>query len=145
LYAFVGDGNVFYIGKTGRSIRQRFTGYCRPVESQSTNTRCNAKIREAIAVNLDVRILIFTPITQIQYGDFGLDIAAGLEESLIKAFNPPWNGHRRNRPVTEEAEREEQGEIATMQEVDDPVVGPGLAKFTIMLGATYYNKGFVNV
>lgn len=98
LYAFVSGGDVQYIGKTARSIRRRFTGYCRPGPTQSTNVRCHRKIKEAISEGAEIRILVFTPIAHFRYADFEINLAADLEDSLIKEFKPPWNGHKRGQP-----------------------------------------------
>lgn len=48
LYAFVCESKVYYIGKTARSIRRRFVGYCRPGNTQATNRRCHRNIKQAI-------------------------------------------------------------------------------------------------
>lgn len=62
LYAFVRRERVLYIGKTARTIRKRFTGYCRPDRGQRTNWRCNGKIREILTGGGEVRIFVFNPI-----------------------------------------------------------------------------------
>jgi len=150
LYAFVLDGSVSYIGKTARSIRTRCVGYCRPGATQSTNIRCNKLIRDALAAGGDVRILIFTPITHFRYGDFEINLAAGLEDSLIKSIDPPWNGRERDQPISEEAEREKEEARSTIVEMtrENPAgqTQPQLPKtaFEIVLGPTYYEKGLIN-
>lgn len=145
LYAFVIDSEVLYIGKTARSIRRRFVGYRRPGVSQVTNKRCHDNVLSAIARGTCVRIYAFTPITHIQYGDFGIDIAAGLEESLIKAFDPSWNWSAGRRRLTEEAERET--EEAKRNILAEPPVAASSAALTfeITLHATYYNRGIINI
>lgn len=145
LYAFVINDRVQYIGKTARSIRRRFVGYRRPGGTQVTNRRCHHNVKIAMADGSEVRIYVFTPVTHLQYGDFEIDIAAGLEESLIKAFAPLWNVLERKQPITEEAEREkhDEGENGVIEpEVDNP--RPPIATFPIVLAATYYNKGYIN-
>src|SRR5690606_8438345 len=102
LYAFVVDEAVLYIGKTARSIRARFIGYRFPGRGQVTNIRCNQKIRELLDDGREVRILVLVPTSSLQWGSFALDLAAGLEESLIRHFQPPWNGS--DRVSTETAE-----------------------------------------
>ena len=42
-----------------------------------------------------LRILVFNPISNLRYGDFDINLAAGLEDSLIAEFSPPWNGRER--------------------------------------------------
>lgn len=161
LYAFVMDDTVCYIGKTARSIKKRFVGYCKPGKTQKTNWRCHANIKGLLKVGTNVRILVFTPISDLRYGDFQIDLAAGLEEALIVSFSPPWNGREGKRPITEEAERE------ATEEAEDAladVANPGKrlsaspearapsspqstqpqATFQIRLGSAYYNQGLIN-
>lgn len=154
LYAFVCNNQVRYIGKTARTIRQRFVGYRRPGSTQRTNRRCHQKIREALTSGTPVRILVFTPISHLRYQDFEIDLAAGLEDSLIATFDPPWNGREKGgQPLTEDAEREEAEEDPAVQGDADaeltqvspqPPTQP-VARFSIKLGETYYNTGILNV
>ncbi len=152
LYAFVDGDRVLYIGKTARSIRKRYVGYCRPGKRQATNQRCHRNIKAAIADGTEIRIFAFAPITHLRYADFEINLAAGLEDSLIREFNPPWNGRERGQPISEEAEREEAEETET-EKLDvaaasdippEPVASSSAAPFTITLGSTYYHKGFLN-
>src|SRR4051794_26181035 len=106
LYAFVQGGKVNYIGKTARSIRKRFIGYCNPGSTQQTNQRCHDNIKASLKCSVETRVFLFTPISDLRYGEFQIDLAAALEESLIVAFAPPWNGREGKRLLTEEAERE---------------------------------------
>lgn len=150
LYAFVQGDDIRYIGKTSRSIRTRFTGYCKPADTQQTNKRCHGHIRTSLDNGVETRILVFTPISHLRYADYEIDLAAGLEDSLIKAFNPPWNGRASQAsktPISEDAEREKAEEPEIVQ--DDFPTAPaasasGLADFQIKLGTTYYKQGFIN-
>lgn len=153
LYAFACGEDVLYVGKTARSIGKRFVGYCRPGKTQQTNLRCHRNIKAALAEGAEIRILVFTPISHLRYADFEINLAAGLEDSLIKTFDPPWNGRERGQPITEEAEREEAEEAATEQpdalnadgiQQKTMATTPALATFTVTLGTTYYEKGFLN-
>lgn len=153
LYAFVRGDQVLYIGKTARSIRKRYVGYCRPGKRQATNQRCHRNIKAAIADGNEIRIFVFAPITHLRYADFEINLAAGLEDSLIRSFDPPWNGRERGQPISEEAEREEAEETETEQQgaaaaagipLAPTVSGEALASFSIVLGPTYYQKGFLN-
>ncbi len=107
LYAFVHGDRVMYIGKTARNLRDRIAGYRNPHKGQRTNWRCNGNIRDMLKRNEVLRILVFNPPPKLRYGDFDINLAAGLEDSLIAEFDPPWNGRERGRAITEEAEREE--------------------------------------
>ena len=152
LYAFVHGEQVKYIGKTARTVRERFVGYRNPSQRQRTNWRCNGKIREMLKAGEIVRIFVFNPISHLRYGDFDINLAAGLEDSLITEFKPPWNGSERGRPISEEAEREKEEEVTDRpkgtQGVDlphAPIANPvGVASFQIVLGEAYYQQGFIN-
>ncbi len=153
LYAFVRYDQVVYIGKTARSIRKRYVGYCRPGKTQATNQRCHRNIKAAIAEGTEIRIFVFTPITHLRYSDFEINLAAGLEDSLIREFAPPWNGRDRGHPISEDAEREEVeeskfGELGVVAVADAPpesrASGQAMASFSVVLGATYYEKGILN-
>ncbi len=153
LYAFVQGELVKYIGKTALTVRERFFGYRYPNQRQRTNWRCNGKIREILEAGAVVRIFVFNPTSHLRYGDFDINLAAGLEDSLITAFKPPWNGSERGRPITEEAEREKEDDVpdqhAVPRGVDElpraPIVDPaGVASFQIVLGDAYYLHGVIN-
>jgi hypothetical protein len=161
LYAFVQGGKVNYIGKTARSIRRRFVGYSNPSSTQQTNQRCHGNIKAALEQGSEVRIFVFTPISDLRYGEFQIDLAAGLEESLIVAFAPPWNGREGKRLLTEQAEREATEEIELGPAIEAPQVAPVISSpkaplgasivpnsdrqtsFQIRLGAAYYNQGLM--
>lgn len=152
LYAFIHGGEVKYVGKTARTLRERFAGYRNPQPSQSMNVRCNAKILQALEKGQIVRIFVFNPISHLRYGEFEVNLAAGLEDSLIAAFSPPWNGRERNQSISEEAERESKdvGEQEnTIQNLADSAPASSLslgslASFEIKLGEAYFNQGIIN-
>jgi hypothetical protein len=161
LYAFVHGETLNYIGKTARSIKKRFIGYCNPGSAQVTNQRCHALIKAACQQSKETRIFVFTPISDLSYGEFRLDLAAGLEESLIVAFAPPWNGREGTRLLTEEAEREvteefKPGRVNTnfafalepsaphAALASPPTNRAEQATFQIRLGTAYYNQGLIN-
>jgi hypothetical protein len=153
LYAFLQGDAVQYIGKTTRGVRRRFVTYRRPGKGQRTNLRCNAKIKEALKTGAEIRVLVFAPITHLRYLDFEINLAAGLEDSLIKAFDPPWNGRERDKPITEEAEREEAEEETGAEAPETvepepsaarPANRPPLTSFKIKLGQAYFEQGLIN-
>lgn len=143
LYAFVRDSQILYIGKTARSLRNRFRGYRRPGARQRTNLKCNRRIRELLNDGAEVRILCFVPISQLRYGDFEINLAAGLEDALIRRINPPWNGGDTGIALSETAEREE----AEEDDVGVLLAPPAKSetRFSIVLGQTYYQRGLINL
>jgi hypothetical protein len=153
LYALALGEEVKYIGKTTQSVRTRFAGYKNPGKGQRTNLRCNQRIKEALRTGAEVRILVFIPISDLRYANFDINLAAGLEDSLIEAFDPPWNGRYKGKPVTEEAEREIAEEPETAPAAGAPAIQPAamlasarepLASFEIVLSPTYYRQGIIN-
>jgi hypothetical protein len=149
LYAYVEGGAVLYVGKTARSLKRRLQGYCTPSKSAITNWKCNGNIRSLLAQGTEVRIFIFAPTDDLKYGDFDIDLPAGLEEALILAFVPPWNGREGSKPITEDAEREAVGEKDTSHDLTSSnlvmaAASVPLATFKIKLGTAYYDKGILN-
>lgn len=142
LYAFCRNESVLYIGKTTQSLRRRLAGYCRPAQTQATNLRCHTKIKEMLANSEKISILVFTPINQLQYAGFDINLAAGLEDSLIRQFLPPWNGTRQGRAITESAEIEIAEE--QMPPEAEGTRQPDIGRFEVQLGITYYNQGIIN-
>lgn len=156
LYAFVQGSDVRYIGKTARSISKRFVGYCNPANGKATNYRCHMKIKDGLKIGKKTEILIFVPISELNYGEFQIDLAAALEESLIRRLNPPWNGGDGRPAISEDAEREilmeNDDRDSVMQEEaissglppTENQVRTQIVDFRIDLGKTYYNHGFIN-
>lgn len=140
LYSFCVGDEVRYIGKTARSLKRRLYGYCKPGPTQSTNLRCNKAIRDALARGETIDVLALVPITELQFAGFEINLAAGLEDALIRRFDPPWNGGGKGKAMTETAQTEAEQEGAA-------ALGPTLpetGEFAITLGPTYYEKGVVN-
>jgi len=129
LYAFVCDGDVLYIGKTLQQLGTRFIGYRTPGRGQSTNIRNNAAIRALLKAGKDVQIFALADDGFLHYGQFHLNLAAGLEDSLIAKIDPEWNGGRRSA----------QSEDTSVRKV------VALKTFPLVLERSYYDKGFFNV
>lgn len=134
LYAFVVDGEVRYIGKTTKTLRGRLNSYVRPGRSQATNLRNNASILAALKADSTVEIFALPDEELHHYGVFHLNLAAGLEDSIIKTLDPDWNGGRKAR-VDEEAE-------AVEPAVEQRKLH-GVFHFTMQ--PTYWRTGFFNV
>ena len=92
LYAFGVDGQLVYIGKTVQPLRARMSGYKNPGLTQSTNIKNNRKLHESLNMGGNVEIFILPDNGLLHYGGFHLNLAAGLEDSLIKDLSPAWNG-----------------------------------------------------
>jgi hypothetical protein len=91
IYAFVVAGEVMYIGKTVRPLKQRLYGYQNPGPTQSTNIKGNALIRSALELGSSVQIYALPDNGLLHYGGFHVNLAAGLEDSLVASLKPAWN------------------------------------------------------
>lgn len=96
LYAFVVDGALTYVGKTTQSLLKRMQGYRSPASSAdrggSTNIKNNRNILDALTAGSTVDIYALHALPSQQHGEFNVNLSAGLEDSLISALAPPWNG-----------------------------------------------------
>lgn len=96
LYAFAVDGSLAYVGKTTQSLKKRMQGYKSPASKGerggSTNIKNNRNIIAALSAGQAVNIFALRSQAPQQHGEFHINLAAGLEDSLIRALSPPWNG-----------------------------------------------------
>lgn len=127
LYSFLEDGEIRYVGKTTKTLRRRMYGYWRPSSTQSTNSRINAKITASIKAGRDIEILVLPDSGLMHYGQFHLNLAAALEDSIIAKIKPSWNG----------------GEKRKVSKPNPPQ--PVLGQFQFQLQPTYFDRGFFNV
>ena len=144
LYAFVlemelGD-KLMYLGKTTKSLKQRFTGYLKPGSGQQTNIRVNEKILELLNNGNKISIYVFKDIECLQWSGYNLNLPAALEDSLVNKFSPDWNIHGKNKFLSSTAELENSN--ITNVDIESTLTYEFI--FDIILGETYYNKGFVN-
>ena len=95
LYAFVINTEVMYVGKTTKKLKERLSMYRSP-DQKNKNT--DFKIKEKILKSKQpVQIFAFVDNGLFQVGGFHLNLAAGLEDSIIDIINPKWNERgRRN-------------------------------------------------
>lgn len=143
LYAFVTDGIVKYVGKTTRTLAERMTGYQRPARSQTTNINNNQRIRECLEAGSSVDILALPDSGLLHYGAFHINLAAGLEDDLIRTLDPEWNGGRAE--VAKPAQ-DPKLQPRTDKEAADALSGPPvLGAFPLTLQPTYFRTGFFNV
>ena len=91
LYAFVCSGAVTYIGKTVQPLKRRLYGYQFPVATQSTNLKGHSFIKAALLSSSDVEIYALPDNGLLYYGGFHVNLAAGLEDSLVSILKPAWN------------------------------------------------------
>ncbi len=107
LYAFACGEVVLYIGKTTKTLSKRFIGYCDPGNGRATNWKCHQAIKKLIKDGKTVRILVLPQTIPLKWGDYPINLAAGLEDALVQAFKPAWNGSNR-KFISETQQAEEQ-------------------------------------
>lgn len=90
LYAFVSDGEVMYVGKTVQGLAKRLYGYKRPNESQTTNVRANAFVIAQLSRSC-VDVYVWACDGLMTYAGFRVDLAAGLEDAIVRELQPKWN------------------------------------------------------
>lgn len=102
LYAFTVDSELSYIGKTTQGLVRRMQGYRSPPATAerggSTNINNNRRIVEALARGASVDIYVLDNLPSHQHGGFQVNLAAGLEDTLVRELSPPWNGQRMQLP-----------------------------------------------
>lgn len=91
LYSFVVDGEVKYIGKSVQTLHKRMYLYKQGGGSQITNIRNKAQIKSCLERGQQVKIYVLVPDLQLNYKGMPINVAAGLEDSLILMHKPEWN------------------------------------------------------
>lgn len=163
LYTFVDNAKVLYVGKTTGTLESRMGGYLRPHASQRTNARNNLALLQLLRQDRTIDIYAWADPGMHKIGDFHLNYAAGLEDSIIRTVAPPWNGARSAptatvavehpllaEPVLDEPPAPASSECESVPAVEvraleDAGVIRAAPTFDITLGKTYYHQGFFNV
>ena len=91
LYAFVSGDEVLYIGKTTIALRDRMYQYQKPGPSQRTNIRVHGLLNDLLSRGTYVQIHALPDDGSMQYRGFHVNLAAGLEDSVINGLKPKWN------------------------------------------------------
>jgi hypothetical protein len=113
------------------------SNYRRPGKTQSTNIGNNARIRALLEAGDAVDILSLPDSGLMHYGKFHLNLAAGLEDSIIRTLDPPWNGGKVE-PVNEQTAMDE-------SKTEPTLFLAVTASFPFTLQPTYKSRGFFNV
>jgi len=92
LYAFVIGGTVMYVGKTTLGLQRRLYGYQNPGPTQKTNLRNHDRIKAALGDGERVDIYAMPDPGLHAFGEFQINLAAGLEDSIVRTLKPEWNG-----------------------------------------------------
>lgn len=174
LYAFIHDASVLYVGKTTGSLENRMGGYLRPHASQRTNVRNHQSLLQLLRQDKVIHIYAWADTDMHRIGEFHLNYAAGLEDSIIRTIVPPWNGARSVPQASVEFPMPPTAQLRILDEVSaiapesslapSPIIqadgsasarevraleAAGVIKaspaFDVKLGKTYYQHGFFNV
>ena len=90
VYAFAVNGAVKYVGVATVCMVQRLNFYGRPGKSQSTNIRIKQLLLTELSSQAELDILVARPEKGL-WRSLPVDMCAGLEVGLVKAFFLPWN------------------------------------------------------
>jgi len=93
IYAFVVDSEAKYLGiceKDDTTFRVRLRRY-KYLLGAGTNERIAKKIKGCLEENKKVKIYALKPESELRYEGLKIDIVKGLENPLIREFNPDWN------------------------------------------------------
>lgn len=137
LYAFVCDGEVMYIGKTIQKLSLRMQGYKTPGVGQPTNIRNNKRIIERLNNHEVVKIYALPDNGLMHYGGFHLNMAAALEDDLIRQIKPDWNGGEKE--IVKSSVNDEEA-----NNLIEEIIAP-IDVFTLTIGHAYFTRGFFNV
>ena len=91
LYAFVSDQELLYIGRSGRALGLRMQGYEQGGPPRSVRARNRERILAMLMLDQQVALYAMPDPGSLLYGSFRVNLAAGLQHSLIEALDPPWN------------------------------------------------------
>lgn len=136
LYAFVCDAEVMYVGKTVRMLATRMSGYRTPGKTQATNINNNRRLLDVLTRGAAIEILALPDNGLLHYGKFHLNLAAALEDDIIRKLDPPWNGGK--------PEKTPDAAVESSEPLVEPT--PTFAEsFHFILQPTYFRSGFFNV
>lgn len=117
LYSFVSKYedkiDILYIGKTIKTLTDRMQGYRKPGKTQNTNIRLNSILKSKLEENHKVHIYTLINQEDIRFKGIKINLSAGLEDNLIKMFNPKNNLHG-NSKIVEDLEIDENNIIVEL-------------------------------
>lgn len=91
LYCFVVAGKPMYIGKTVQPLKRRMYGYQNPGSTQTTNIRNNINLVKTLKNGESIDLYALPDHGLLHFGRFHLNLAAGLEDNIVKTLSPKWN------------------------------------------------------
>ncbi len=91
LYAYIVDDEVLYVGKTTIRLKDRMYQYQNPDRRQKTNLRVNELLSKAVSDGREIKVFALPDPGDMDYHGFHLNLAAGIEDSVISQLQPTWN------------------------------------------------------
>jgi hypothetical protein len=95
LYAFVVDDAIKYIGESRKTLQERMQRYKTPAKSSesggTTNINNNNNIKKELDLGKSVEIYVFVDSGLLSYGGYRINLARGLETSIVEDLQPEWN------------------------------------------------------
>lgn len=150
LYAFASERELLYVGRSSRSLALRMQGYEQGGPERSARSRNRERILAMLMLDQEVTLLAMPDPGSLLYGSFRVNIAAGLQHSLIAALDPPWNRpggglsttdvtpHRSAPPPRRRRSHASGDPDASLTNTDRP-------SYRFLVGYLYMDKGFFNV
>jgi hypothetical protein len=150
LYAFVSDNELLYVGRSGRALSARMEGYELGGPARSVRARNRERIVGMLMLDQQVALYAMPDPGAMLYGSFRVNLAAGLQHSLIDALDPPWNKSMSS--IFDSAEPTPLNVVASAArerrrgQGDDPaVLTTEQSGYRFLVGYMYMDKGFFNV
>ena len=151
LYAFASNDELLYIGRSGRSLQLRMDGYQQGGPARSMRERNRERIVAMLMVDQPVDLYAMPDPGNLHYGSFKVNLAAGLQHSLIEALAPSWNqttaaaaAAAKQKPRSQRVNKrrthltEADSNTYTDLTTDRP-------SYRFLVGFHYMDKGFFNV
>lgn len=148
LYAFASGAELLYVGRSGRSLRLRMDGYEQGGPLRSTRARNRERIAAMLMLDQPVDLYALPDPGNLHYGSFRVNLAAGLQHSLIDVLRPPWN-------AAQHALAKMDRPIKALRRRSPRAIGDAANPFTdlttdrpsyrFLLGFHFLDKGYFNV
>jgi len=90
LYAIHSEGKVLFIGRAFGTLSKRLASLQAPATG-SHDEIIYRGIRKVLSIGKEVRIFVLPIEAPLSWCGFSVDLAAGIERSLVRFFEPPWN------------------------------------------------------
>ncbi|MGE0483531.1 MAG: hypothetical protein AB7Q81_05300 [Gammaproteobacteria bacterium] len=149
LYAFASGDELLYVGRSGRSLRLRMDGYQQGGPSRSTRARNRERILAMLMVDQPIEVYALPDPGNLHYGSFRINLAAGLQHSLIESLQPPWNDSGARVVPTRAAKSVRRPQPRPRPVVDDGHTYTDLTtdrpSYRFLVGYHYLDKGYFNV